>query len=206
MKFSLGIALVLNLAICCLEICAFRKLRKKTDIWKYYTFLQNFLALLASAVCAVSLALHLGFGCPIPELARGLRYIAACGLAAAGLTYGAFLARDGRNQLTSEDFLPGLRPKTADLLLHCVCPLISLLSFLVFERRMPLSGGIWTTLAPIPSCAYWIVYGILSAGGFWDEPYDFTPPAGKKQLPGFLVVMLIPLSFIGISFLLWTFK
>ena len=91
------------------------------------------------------------------------------------------------------------------MLLHYVCPAVSLLSFAVFERSIGLSSDIWTGLTAIPSCVYWVVYWILSAAKLWEEPYDFTSK-GKNNLVEILTFVLIPLSFMAISFVLWNIK
>ena len=81
------------------------------------------------------------------------------------------------------------------------------MSFVVFERQLPLTQSIWTGLTAVPSCLYWVVYLILSAAKLWKEPYDFTPANGRKN--AFLEVLTmaaLPLSYILISFILWNIK
>ncbi len=200
------LALICNLVLTGAQIYCLGSLKKKTDIFKYYTFLQNFLALLVSSAFSVYLLVFLLWGYPVPEFIRGLRYVATCGLAATTFIYAAFLAREEKNRLSQGDFLPGISPQRAKLLLHYLCPAISLLSFLVFERPIALESGIWTALAAIPSCGYWIVYLVLSAAKLWEEPYALPASEKKNSLVETLVTLLIPVSFIGISFLLWNLK
>ena len=203
MKLMLCLALISNITLCACEIRVLCSLKKKTDLFKYYTYLQNFLSLAAGAVFAVSLAAHLFFGCEMPEFARGLRYIASCGLLAAMLTFAVFLS-NGKNQLTEDDFNT-ISPQKANFLLHYFCPLLSLLSFVAFERSLPLADPLWTSLAAVPSILYWVVYFILSAFKLWKEPYDFSSDK-KSAMPEALIFTLIPASFIALSFLLWQIK
>lgn len=207
MKPLLCIALVLNVILCICELYALGNLRKKADILKYYTFLQNALSLLVSLVFSVCLTAALLFDRAVPEWARGLRYIATCGLTATMLIYFLFLSANEKNRLTAEDFIR-LNPKTGNFLLHCLCPMVSCLSFLLFERQIPLSESLWTGLAPVPSCLYWVVYLILSAAKLWEEPYNFSPAgAGKKTIfREALTMMLLPLSFMAVSYGLWQLK
>ncbi len=196
-------AFALNLALCICEIYILGNIKRKTDILKYYTFLQNFLSLIASFLFCVCLIAAILFDCAVPEFAKGLRYVTTCGLTAAAFIYVVFLSSNDQNHLKENDFIR-LSPAKANFLLHCFCPLISLLSLVVFERQMPLSASVWTLLAALPSCIYWILYSILSAAKLWAEPYVFSADKGRKStLTEALIITLIPLSFILISFVLW---
>ena len=108
--------------------------------------------------------------------------------------------------MTEADFLPGCSPQMANSVLHYVCPVLSVLSFVLFERDISLSKGIWTSLAAIPSCLYWIVYAVLSATGLWEEPYAFAAQEEKGVLRKCLPFFLLPASFIALSFVLWIVK
>lgn len=200
-------ALALNLILIACEIWTFSKLRRKTDIIKYYTYLQNLLALMVSILFSVYLVVALFGSGAVPEYVRGLRYVATCGLAAATFIYVLFLSPNKQNVMSEQDFISDFSPKTANFLLHYFCPAVSFLSFVVFERQLPLTESIWTGLAAIPSCLYWVIYLILSAAKLWKEPYDFTPANGRKN--AFLEVLTmaaLPLSYILISFILWNIK
>ena len=71
--------------------------------------------------------------------------------------------------------------------------------FLIFLRKEN-KNVIWTALVAIPSCLYWLVYLILSASKKWDEPYEFST---KNKFIEVLTFILIPISFIVISIILW---
>ena len=198
----LKIALLINLVIVICELHTLGHIRKKTDILKYYTYLQNLLSLFASflfVVCMVS-------GREIHEFIKGLRYIATCGLTAAMFMFLAFLGAGKTIKITEDDFLAGFSPQIANVILHYVCPALSLISFLFFERELSFSNGVWTMIAAIPSCLYWTIYIILSAAKLWEEPYAFATQGTKSKIREVLTFVLIPFSFIAISFVLWTMR
>ncbi len=199
----LKIALIINLIIVFLELFTLGHVRGKLNILKYYTYLQNLLALTASlAFSAVGIFCMLS-GREIPEFIRGARYVATCGLAATAFIFVAFLGAGKKIAITDGDFTGGFSSRLANALLHYVCPALSIISLLLFEREIVMSNGIWTALVAIPSCLYWIVYIILSATGKWKEPYDFKGEGEKGRVREALTFVLIPLSFIAISFVLW---
>ncbi len=196
------VALVLNGILVGCELYALGHIRGKWNILKYYTYLQNFLAMIAGLILVVSVIL----GGDFSEFVRGLRYITTCGLAAVTFIFVVFLGSGKKAPMTREDFLPGCSPGRANFLLHYLCPAISVLSFVVFERETVLSNGIWTSAAALPSCGYWIVYAILSTTGAWEEPYDFTTRGKKNKVLEALVYLSLPLSFVAISFVLWNIR
>lgn len=199
----LFMAFAANLVIVICEFLALGHIKEKGDILKYYTYLQNFLAMIASLFFCVFLPVCLTAGKPVPEFMKGLRYVTTCGLLAAMFVFLIFLGAGKKVSMTEDDFLCGFRPKTANFLLHYLCPVLSLVSFLLFEREIAPSHDIWTAIAPIPSCVYWITYLILSATKSWEEPYCFASAGEKTGLRNILSVLLIPLSFIAISYFLW---
>lgn len=208
MQLLLYISLVLNLIIAGCEIWTLSKIRKKINIIKYYTFLQNFLALVISSVFSVCLITAIFRSGEIPEFIRGLRYIETCGLIATMFIYIVFLSSKSENLMSEEDFVSNFSPKKANFILHYFCPVISLLSFVLFERQILLTTSEWTGYAAIPSCVYWVIYAVLTATHLWEEPYDFTPTnaKGKSALLEVLTMMIIPISFILISYILWRAK
>lgn len=199
----LKMALLINLIIIFCEIYTLEHIRKKSDILKYYTYLHNFIALVVSIVFFIYLIVCTVSGREIPEFLRGIRYVATCGLVATMLIFLTILDGGKKIALTENDFLSGFSPKIANAVLHYICPVLSLISFVVFERELPLSNGIWTSITAIPSCMYWIIYIILSAAKLWDEPYDFAAQEGKSKIQEVLPFFLLPLLFIAISFVLW---
>jgi len=202
------ISLVLNLIIIGCEIYILSKINNKKDIIKYYTYLQNFLALIISIVFSIYLIINIFLNISIPEYIKGLRYVATCGLIATMFIYVVFLSRNDKNVLSDSDFIDNFNPKKANFILHYFCPVISLLSFVIFERQIVLNTPEWTGYVAIPSCLYWIIYLILSTTKLWEEPYDFSTPKGKKKniSVDIAVMASLPISFILISFILWNLK
>lgn len=204
MKLMLIIALILNLVILGCELYALGHIKDKLNILKYYTYLQNFLSLITSLICSVYLIISIPTDETIPEFVKGLRYVATCGLVATMFIFIVFLGNGKRIAMTEDDFLSEFSPKKANIIFHYICPMISLLNFMVFERHINLTNDIWTGIVAIPSCTYWITYIVLSKTKLWEEPYDFTATSNKNNLLEILTMLLIPLSFIAISFILWS--
>ena len=200
----LNIAFVINLAIVVCEGYTLGHIRRKNDILKYYTYLQNAIALFGSVMFFITLTVCMISGREIPAFISGIRYVATCGLAATMFIFLTFLSAGKKIAITNDDFRSGCSPKIANAMLHYICPILSLVSFGLFERELPLPNGIWTSVAAIPSCLYWVIYMILSVTKLWEEPYAFTAQGGKLQ--EILSIVLLPLSFIVISFVLWTIR
>ena len=207
MKLLLSISLVLNLIIVGCEIWTLSKIKRKIYIIKYYTFLQNFLALIISIIFSLYIIIAIFQNGTIPEFIRGMRYIATSGLVATMFIYVIFLSSKSQNLMRKEDFISNFNPKKANFILHYFCPIMSLLSFVIFEKQIILTQSEWTCYAAIPSCLYWIMYAILSATNLWEEPYDFSLTKEKKNiLLEILVATSIPVVFILITYVLWNIK
>jgi len=174
--FQLVLAIMLNIAIVLIEGAIFVKVKNKLNILKFYTFLQNFIALVISIVfCVYAVRELFGYG-NVPELIKGLRYTATCGLAATMFVFAFFLAprfRSGKSN-SHTDIFGGLEPGKANILLHYLCPIISIVSFVLFERGTTLTDSELTGYAAIPSCTYWIIYIFLTVAHLWKEPYGLT--------------------------------
>lgn len=201
------VALVINLIILICEIYVLIKVKRKRNIFKYYTFLQNFLTAIVSSIFIVYLILNILFSHQIAEYIKGMRYVSNCGLITTTIIYVLFLSSNNKNMLSIEDFVK-LNPKIANVLLHYLCPVLSLLSFIIFERKITLINSVWTGLAALPSGLYWLVYLILSLTKLWEEPYELT--SKKTGVKGLLLeiftLILIPIIFMLVSFLLWQIK
>ena len=207
MKIILLISLILNLIIVGCEIYTLSNIKRKINILKYYTFVQNLLALITSIIYSICLIISLISNNPPPEFARGLRYVATSGLVATMLIYVVFLSKNSKNIMSEEDFKANFNPKKANFILHYFCPIISLISFVLFEREIVLNESVWTGYAAIPSCLYWIIYGVLSVAKLWEEPYDFSRSKEKKNIfSDILIIISIPISFILITYILWNIK
>ncbi len=196
------ITLIINILIIILEIFTLHKLKRKLDMLKFYTYLQNLLTLIASLVFVIYLTLNLLSNTIIPEYVRGLRYIVTCGLVSTTFMFVVFLGAGKKLSITEDDFKKGLSPKLANVILHYICPLLSIISFIFFEKEILLNNGIWTLIVALPSCLYWIVYILLSTTKKWEEPYNFS----TNKVLEILTYILIPISFIVFSIILWNVK
>lgn len=205
--FLLAIAFLLNLFLVLTEGATFLKVKNKLNILKFYTFLQNFIALLISVLfCGFAVREFLGYG-TVPEFVKGLRYTATCGLAATMFVFAIFLAprfKSGKSK-SHTDLFGGLDPKKANLLLHYLCPILSMVSFLFFERGTVLTDSEWTGYAAIPSCTYWVIYILLTGTHLWKEPYGLTASRTEKKnhFIGILLLIAIPAFFILLSYVLY---
>lgn len=195
------VALIINLLIIYLDALVLIKIKKKIDILRYYTYFQNLLSLLVSIILSIYLIIYFINGNIINEYVKGLRYTVTCGLISTSLIYTLFISKNEENKLNEEDF-NNFNYKVANLLLHYIIPILSLISFTIFERKIHINNSIWTILCAVPSIAYWAIYLILSASHLWKEPYNFKT---KKQnvLLEVITFIFIPLSFIFISIIIW---
>lgn len=204
------IALILNIIIVVLEIKIFIKVRKKSYILKYYTFLQNFIAVIASTMFIIFETLCIFNGNNIPPWIKGIRYTATCGLAATMFVFAFILAPRYKSGKSSnrEELFGGVNPKIANRVLHFICPIISIISFVLFERQISI-GSEWTSYAAYPSIIYWSMYILLTVTHLWKEPYGLTKNDKIKKrtisqtLKGIVLLLLIPIIFIGLEYLLW---
>ena len=194
------VAVILNLILIGLELIVLISIKGKKNIFKYYTYLQNFLSVITSLIFSFGTIFCLSVSESIPEFIKGLRYISVCGLLATSFIFLIFLRKENKNVITQDDLLFNFNPKLANIILHYLSPLLSLVSLVFFEQVIILTNGIWTALVAIPSCLYWLVYLILSASKKWDEPYEFST---KNKFIEVLTFILIPISFIVISIILW---
>lgn len=192
------VAVILNLILIGLELIVLISIKGKKNIFKYYTYLQNFLSVMTSLIFSFGTIFCLSVSESIPEFFKGLRYVSVCGLLATLFIYLIFLRKE--NSITQDDLLFNFNPKLANIILHYLAPLLSLVSLVFFEQEIILTNGIWTALVAIPSCLYWLVYLILSATKKWDEPYKIS---AKNKFIEALTFILIPISFIVVSIVLW---
>ena len=169
-------------------------------MFKYYTYLQNILCLIVSIIFCICIVINTFGYVVIPEYIRGFRYVVTTGLVFTSFIYVVLLSSNKNNMITDIDF-KGISGKMANVILHYLCPVISLVSFVFFERSIILDNGIWTMLVAIPSCLYWVLYFILTITKVWEEPYDFST---KKN--NMLLFICIPIFFIIVSIILWNVR
>ena len=162
------LALISNLLIVVLEVISFIILINRNGgvtvgIVYFYTRLSNLLALIAGIFVFIFIIKNKSG--ELPKWLSMLRYIATIMLFVTLLislfvltpAVGSFYKMMIENQLKFH---------------HLLCPLISIISFIFFEK-----GGVLTTkdnvLALIPTLVYGIVMMILNAARVVDGPYPF---------------------------------
>ncbi len=208
MNYLILIAFIINIIIVIIESYTLINLKRKKDIFKYYTYLQNTIALIISILFIISFIINKLSNTLIPEYIKGLRYISTCSLIFTTIIYVLFLSQNKNNLISEDDFKSNLSPKKANLFLHYICPILSLVSFVVFEREISISTDYWTALVALPSCLYWIIYLILTVTKVWNPPYEFSSLNNKKtnKILDIFITILIPFIFILVSYIIWNIK
>ncbi len=206
-KLCLIMALLLNLAIIIIEIVVLLKVAEKKNILKFYTFLSNLIALVTSVVFVGAGLIALFSNDMVPIWMKGFRFSATHSLASTLLVFAIVLKplyRKGAIPNETELF-QGVSEKAANLLLHYICPVLSIVSFLLFERNPVLEDSQWTLYAAFPSIIYWSIYLILTLTHCWKEPYGLTQKSETKgkNAKGKSFLLLIPVMSVGIDYLLW---
>ncbi len=206
-KLNLIFALLINLSIVIIEIVVLVKVIEKKNILKFYTFLSNLIALVTSIVFAGMGFITLIKNSNIPIWMKGLRFSATHSLASTLLVFAIVLMPlYKKGTLTNEMALfKEISEKNANLLLHYICPVLSIISFLLFERKPVLEDSQWTLYAALPSIIYWLLYLILTITHCWKEPYGLTENkvTKEKNTKGGFLLILIPIMSVGIDYLLW---
>lgn len=201
------LALLLNLAIIIIEIMVLPKVVEKKNILKFYTFLSNLIALVTSILFIGVGLVTLFSNDTIPIWMKGLRFSATHSLASTLLVFVAVLMplyKKG-TRISETELFKGISEKNANLLLHYICPAVSIVSFLLLERNPVLEDSQWTLYAALPSIIYWSLYLILTIAHCWKEPYGLTQNSetkGKDSKRKFFL-LLIPIMSAGTDYLLW---
>lgn len=186
------IAFILNLIIVFLEFIVFIGLKRKNDVFKYYTYFQNYIALITSLLFCVFFFTFKECLC----LLKGVRYVVTCSLILASFVYIVILSKN--NKLTKDDFNI-INSNLANIILHYICPILSLISLVYFETNICIIGNVWTMIACVPSILYLIIYIILTTI-FKEEPYKVSK---NNNLFNIISLIVIPFVFILISYVLW---
>lgn len=186
------IAFIINLIIVFLEFIVFIGLKRKNDVFKYYTYFQNYIALITSLLFCVFFFTFKECLC----LLKGVRYVVTCSLILASFVYIVILSKN--NKFTKDDFNI-INPNLANIILHYICPILSLISLVYFETNICIIGNVWTMIACVPSILYLIIYIILTTI-FKEEPYKVSK---NNNLFNIISLIFIPFIFILISYVLW---
>ena len=98
------IALIINILIIVSEVYVLSKVKKKKDIIKYYTFINNLLCLIISIVFVIGLVLYV-LNYNYLDIIRGLRYVVTCNMMSVMIMYLLFIGNDKNNRLCNNDFI-----------------------------------------------------------------------------------------------------
>ena len=210
MDTNLVLPFLANALLVAMQTWALCGVRNKRGLFRQYTYLQNFLSLLASTFFVIAFAADC---MDVPQLlpgARGLRYVATCGLAVAMFVF-TFLficCRKEKNRIGSGDCKPGYSYRLVNIVLHYISPVLAVISFLWFEKPIVLTDSLWTAIVALPSVLYWTVYLILSVTNKWDEPYSFSVSKSKavNDIAQVAFVLLFAVLFVFTTILLWETK
>lgn len=210
MDTNLVLPFLANALLIAMQTWALGGIRNKRGLFRQYTYLQNFLSLLASTFFVIAFAADC---MDVPQLlpgARGLRYVATCGLAVAMFVF-TFLficCRKEKNRIGSGDCKPGYPHRLVNIVLHYIAPVLAVVSFLWFEKPIALTDARWTAVAAFPSIAYWIAYLVLTAAKRWEEPYDFSVSKNRavNDIAQAAFGLLFAVLFVFTSMALWENK
>lgn len=210
MDTNLVLPFLANALLIAMQTWALGGIRNKRGLFRQYTYLQNFLSLLASTFFVIAFAADC---MDVPQLlpvARGLRYVATCGLAVAMFVF-TFLficCRKEKNRIGSGDCKPGYPHRLVNIVLHYIAPVLAVVSFLRFEKPIALTDARWTAVAALPSIAYWIAYLVLTAAKRWEEPYDFSVSKNRavNDVAQAAFGLLFAVLFVFTSMALWENK
>lgn len=194
-NFRLTMSLIINIIIIVLEIIGTTICASNTglEMFSFYTTDSNIFALTACIVFAAFTVRALFFKDKpdIPKPVKILKYISVCCLSVTFIVvvtmFAPVLGEDGYVQMLFEgDFL----------YYHFACPLLSLISFVLFEGGTELEEA-YSVAATIPTAIYAVVAVLLNIFRIISGPYPFLEIYNQ---PVYLSVLWF-LMIIGVSFL-----
>lgn len=210
MDMNLVLSLIANAFLLAIQTWALCGIRNKRYLFKYYTYLQNFISILVSTFFMIAVAADC---MNVPRLltaAKGFRYVATCGLVVTMFvfTFLSIICREGKNRIGSKDCKPGYPYRLVNTVLHYIAPVLAVISFLWFEKPIVLTDSLWTAIAAIPSILYWMTYLFLTVTKKWNEPYNLSVSKSKaiNDIAQVAFVLLFAVLFVFTSILLWENK
>ncbi len=184
-------SLILNLLIfLCVTACiapALMKANSRSEVFRYFTTLSNVFCAIASLIVAIAELCG-----TVPFWALLLKYAGTAAVTVTMLTVFLFL---GPTSHEWKGLLSG-----AELFLHLVCPVLAIVSFLVFEKTAMPAWSIVIGLLPVPVYGVLYMYKVIFApeSKRWEDFYGFN--RGGKWVLSYL---LMTLGGAAIAFLLW---
>ena len=137
----------------------------KFSMFRYYTEDSNLLLLITTALWLFFEGRYLRDGVAIPDWARVAKYAATCTTTVTLMVVLTVLA-------PMEHDYAGLLFSGSMLFVHTLCPLLALVSFLLFEGE-PKLHRTDVVIALIPTVLYALVAIILNVVNVWHGPYPF---------------------------------
>lgn len=193
------IALTLNLAIIVMEIIAITMTWHvpKRQLIVFYTEDSNLFALAASIVMTCSILIRFRKGEPVPRWVRTFRYIATCLLAVTFLTVVFILTPMFGLENWKFMLLEG-----NSLYLHFLCPVVSILLLVFFERKPKLrwSAALW---ALVPTFVYGVILAILNFMRVVDGPYPFLRVYEQSAAMNVFWAVFMEAGAFAIAWVLW---
>ena len=169
-KRTLWISLILNLTIVGMELYASGNSfsRNGTGMFRFYTEDSNLLALFACLLLAVFTVRALCGRQKVPQWVMAVKYTAVCCLSLTFLVVVCVLAPmagglEGYRVMLLTDSM---------LFQHLLCPVLALVSFLIFEREPKLSRR-HILFALLPTALYALVTILLNLLRLLSGPYPF---------------------------------
>ena len=207
---NMVLSLIVNVLLLAIQMWALCGIRNKKYIFKYYTYLQNFISVLVSTFFVIAVAADCMNFHRLLTAAKGFRYVATCGLVVTMFvfTFLSITCREDKNRIGNSDCKPGYPYRLVNIVLHYIAPVLAVISFLWFEKPIVLTDSFWTAIVAIPSVLYWTAYLILTVTKKWDEPYNFSVSKSKtvNDIAQVAFVLLFAVLFVFTSILLWENK
>ena len=192
MKRKEIIALILNIVLVALSILGLILVSKQVDnLFLYYTENSNILSLISSLLFAIFLLIKKDIK-HIPTWVCVLRYIGTCCLAVTFIVVVTILIPSN-----NANYLEGAKHLLLEgsmLFHHFLCPIISFISFTVFEGNEKLNKNKTIWYALIPTFIYGIIFVTLNIVKVVDGPYPFLR---VYRQPWYMSILWIFVIFIG---------
>jgi hypothetical protein len=158
--------------------------------FKFYTNLSNVLALFSSIFFIITTFVN--NNC-LSKISKYLKFVSTIGLLITFVVVLFVLGPSGASKNGIEGYMNYIYPHGL-LFLHVLCPIVSIISFILFENHKDLDDIRWYLLAAL----YTFVYGIIviTIVYFTDikSPYFFTDSKSMGYLKTFIFGLLFVLS------------
>ena len=184
--------LILNVILVVFCILGLIFVRKEIDnIFLYYTENSNILSGISSLLLVIFLIIKKEFKC-IPEWLCVFRYIGTCCLALTFIVVVTILIPS--DTLSYIDGIKHFMLQGSMLFHHFLCPVISFISFTLFESNEKLNKKKTIWYALIPTFIYGLIFITLNILKVVDGPYPFLR---VYRQPWYMSIVWIFIIFVG---------